>query len=48
MLSPFEIKLLKSLEEGKKYSLDEAAEISGLKRDAVIKAAYLPAGKGIR
>uniref|UniRef100_A0A7C3UI64 Phenylalanine--tRNA ligase alpha subunit n=1 Tax=Geoglobus ahangari TaxID=113653 RepID=A0A7C3UI64_9EURY len=46
MLSPFEIKLLKSLEEGKKYSLDEAAEISGLKRDAVIKAAYLLQEKG--
>lgn len=46
MLSPFEIKLLKSLEEGREYSLDEAAKISGLKRDAVIKAAYLLQEKG--
>ncbi len=46
MLSPFEIKLLRSLEEGKEYSIDAAAEISWMKRDAVIKAAYLLAEKG--
>ncbi|NOY10580.1 MAG: phenylalanine--tRNA ligase subunit alpha [Archaeoglobi archaeon] len=46
MLSPFEIKLLRSLEEGKEYTIDAAAEISGMKKDAVIKAAYLLAEKG--
>jgi len=46
MLSPFEIKLLKSLEIGKEYTVDLASEISGLKKDAVLKAIYLLAEKG--
>ncbi len=46
MLSPFEIKLLRSLDEEKEYTIDEAAKISGMKRDAVIKAAYLLQEKG--
>ncbi len=46
MLSPFEIKLLRSLEAGKEYTVDLAAEISGMKRDAVLKAIYLLQEKG--
>ncbi|AIY90881.1 phenylalanine--tRNA ligase subunit alpha [Geoglobus acetivorans] len=46
MLTPFEIKLLKSLEKSREYSIDDAAEIAGMKKDAVIKAIYLLAEKG--
>ena len=46
MLSPFEIKLLKSLEVGKDYTVDLASEVSGLKKDAVLKAIHLLAEKG--
>ncbi|RLI75735.1 phenylalanine--tRNA ligase subunit alpha, partial [Archaeoglobales archaeon] len=46
MLSPFEVKLIKSLEVGKEYSVDEATKPSGLSRDAVLKAAYLLEQKG--
>ena len=46
MLSPFEVKLIKSLEVGKEYSVDEAAKVSGLSKDAVLKAAYLLEQKG--
>ena len=46
MLSKMEVTLLKSLESGKKYSVDEAAEVSGMKKDAVLKAAYLLQEKG--
>ncbi len=46
MLSPFEIKLLKSLEVGKDYTVDLASEMSGLKKDAVLKAIYLLQEKG--
>jgi len=44
--SPFEITLLKSLDVGKKYPVDEAAKIAGMNRDAVLKAAYLLQEKG--
>jgi len=44
--SPFEITLLKSLDVGKKYQVDEAAKTSGMSRDAVLKAAYLLQEKG--
>ncbi len=46
MLSPFEIKLLKSLETGKEYTVDLAAEISRMKKDAVLKAIYLLQERG--
>jgi len=46
MLSPLEITLLRSLETGEKYPVDEAAKISGLKRDSVLKAAQLLKEKG--
>ncbi len=46
MLSPFEIKLLKSLEVGKDYTVELASEISGMKKDAVLKAIYLLEEKG--
>ena len=46
MLSIIEMKLLKSLKIGKIYSLDEAARVSDLKRDAVLKAAYMLQEKG--
>ncbi|MBE8538916.1 phenylalanine--tRNA ligase subunit alpha [Geoglobus acetivorans] len=46
MLSPFEIKLLKSLEKNREYTIEDAAEIAGMKKDAVIKAIYLLAEKG--
>ena len=47
MLSPFEIKLLRSLEPGKEYSVDLASEISGMKKDAVLKAIYSLEEKGL-
>ncbi len=46
MLSKIEVILLKSLETGKLYTPEEASEISGMSRDAVIKAAYLLQEKG--
>jgi len=46
MLSPLEITLLESLEVGKRYSVQEAAEKSGMKKDAVLKAAHLLKEKG--
>ncbi len=46
MLSPFEIKLLKSIEVGKEYPVSEAARVSELSKDAVLKAAYLLEQKG--
>ncbi|AEA46861.1 phenylalanine--tRNA ligase subunit alpha [Archaeoglobus veneficus] len=47
VLSPIEIQLLKALEEGRRYRLDEAAEASGMKKDAVLKAAHLLQEKGL-
>ncbi|WP_048098286.1 phenylalanine--tRNA ligase subunit alpha [Archaeoglobus sulfaticallidus] len=47
MLSPMEITLIKSLEEGKDYDLEQAAKISGLNKDAVLKASYLLQEKGL-
>ncbi len=46
MLSTIEAKLLRALEEGKKYSVEEAARVSGLSKDAVLKAAYMLQEKG--
>ncbi len=46
MLSAIELRLLRSLETGKKYSLDEAAKLAGMSRDAVMKAAMLLQQKG--
>ncbi len=46
MLSPFEINLLRSLEVGRKYSVDEASKVSGMSRDAVLKAVHLLKEKG--
>ncbi|WP_202319936.1 phenylalanine--tRNA ligase subunit alpha [Archaeoglobus neptunius] len=46
MLSKIEIMLLKSLDTGKIYTPEEAAEIAGMSRDAVLKAAYLLQDKG--
>ncbi len=46
MLSKIEVILLKSLETGKLYTPEEASEVSGMNRDAVIKAAYLLQEKG--
>ncbi len=45
MLSPIEVTLIKALEKGK-YSIDEAAEKAGMKRDAALKAAHLLQEKG--
>ena len=46
MLSKIEVILLKSLETGKLYTPEEASEISGMSRDAVVKAAYLLQERG--
>ncbi len=46
MLSPIEVTLLKSLEVGVEYPLTQAAELSGMNRDAVLKAAHLLQEKG--
>jgi len=46
MLSPIEVTLVKSLEVGVEYPLAQAAEISGMNRDAVLKAAHLLQEKG--
>jgi len=47
MLSPIEIALLKALEQGRKYRVDDAASISGMKKDSVLKAAHLLQEKGL-
>ncbi len=46
MLSAIELRLLRSLEAGRRYSLDEAAKLAGMSRDAVMKAAMLLQQKG--
>lgn len=46
MLSKIELMLLKSLETGRLYTPEEAAERAGLNKDAVVKAAYLLQEKG--
>ena len=46
MLSPFEVKLLKSLKEGEEYTVEEASRIAGMSKDAVLKAAYMLREKG--
>jgi len=46
MLSPLEITLINALEAGKEYSVQEAAEKSGMKKDTVLKAAHLLREKG--
>ncbi len=46
MLSKIEAALLRALEVGKKYTPDEAAKLSGMSKDAVLKAAYLLQEKG--
>jgi phenylalanyl-tRNA synthetase alpha chain len=46
MLSPFEIKILESLEVGKRYRLDEAEKTAGISKDAILKGAYLLKEKG--
>ena len=47
MLSPMEISLVKALEAGVAYPLEKAAELSGLSKDAVLKAAHLLQEKGL-
>ncbi len=47
MLSHIEITLLKALEPQRKYRVDEAASISGMKKDSVLKAAHLLQEKGL-
>lgn len=46
MLSKIELMLLRSLDTGKTYTPEDAAELSGLSRDAVLKAAYMLQEKG--
>ncbi len=46
MLSKIEVILLKSLEVGRSYTPEEASELSGMSKDAVLKAAYLLQEKG--
>ncbi len=46
MLTPFEAKILKSLEEGKEYRLDEAEKVAGISKDAILKGIYLLKEKG--
>ncbi len=46
MLSKIEVTLLTKLEPNKKYTIDEAAEITNMSKDAVMKAAYLLQDKG--
>jgi phenylalanyl-tRNA synthetase alpha chain len=47
MFSPLEVTLIKALEVGKKYRVEEAAKISKMSVDAVFKAAYLLQDKGL-
>jgi phenylalanyl-tRNA synthetase alpha chain len=46
MLSKIEMAVINSLKPGKRYSVDEVAKLSGLSRDAVLKAVYLLREKG--
>jgi phenylalanyl-tRNA synthetase alpha chain len=46
MFSPSEITLLKSLEAGRRYLVDEVSRISGMSKDAVLKAVHLLQEKG--
>ncbi|RLI85230.1 MAG: phenylalanine--tRNA ligase subunit alpha [Archaeoglobales archaeon] len=46
MLTPFEVKILQSLEEDREYRLDEAERVAKISRDAIIKGAYLLKEKG--
>jgi len=46
MLSPIEVTLVKSLEVGVEYPLAQAAKLSGMSKDAVLKAAHLLQEKG--
>jgi phenylalanyl-tRNA synthetase alpha chain len=46
MLSPFEVNLLRSLEEGKEYGIEEASKIARMSKDAVLKAGYMLKEKG--
>lgn len=46
MLTPFELKILKSLEVGKEYRLDEAEKVVGISKDAILKGIYLLKEKG--
>ncbi len=41
MLSPVEITLLRSLEVGKEYLVDKAADITQMNKDSVLKAAHM-------
>ena len=47
MLTPFEVRILKSLELGKEYRVDEAEKIAGISKDAILKGIYLLREKGI-
>ncbi|MEM1579149.1 MAG: phenylalanine--tRNA ligase subunit alpha [Archaeoglobaceae archaeon] len=47
MLSRIETEVLRNTKEGKIYSIAELARISGLSRDAVVKAVFLLKEKGI-
>ncbi len=46
MLTTIEAKLISVLEKGRLYTIDEASKLSGLSKDAVLKAAYLLQEKG--
>ena len=46
MLTPFEVKIIRSLEEGKEYRLDEAEKVAKISKDAILKGAYLLREKG--
>ncbi len=47
MLTPFEVRILKSLELGKEYRVDEAEKIAGISKDAILKGIYLLREKGL-
>ncbi len=46
MLTPFEVKILTSLEEGRDYRLDKAERIAGISKDAILKGAHMLKEKG--
>jgi len=46
MLTPFEVRIIRSLEEGKEYKLDEAEKVAKISKDAILKGAYLLREKG--
>ncbi len=46
MLTPFEVKILKSLELGREYRVEEAEKVAGISKDAILKGAYLLKEKG--